>query len=131
MACSQSRAWWRLVWTVPCVKASRVSRAAPGLSSTSRISIGRIPRVSASVRLGPIRNGEGKDSASSGFGGHAHLAAMALDDLLTERQSNPGAGILVAAVKTLEHLEDPFVVLLFDPDPVVSDAHRPVPILVV
>src|SRR5689334_5722798 len=55
----------------------------------------------------------------------AHLdgAAVELDDLLGERQADPGAFVLVATVESLEDDEHLVGVLRRDSDPVVGHVH--------
>jgi hypothetical protein len=44
---------------------------------------------------------------------------MLLRDLAAEGQANPGAFVGAPPMQALEHLEDPFRVLLLEPDPVI------------
>ena len=52
--------------------------------------------------LSPSGMREIEGGALSGFGLHPDAAAVALHDLLADRQADAGAGVLVAAVQALE-----------------------------
>src|SRR5687767_3252500 len=56
------------------------------------------------------------------------VAAVELDDLLAQGQADAGAGIRLLGVEPLEDHEDPVGVRRFDPDPVVGDPERPLPV---
>src|SRR5206468_3389620 len=57
--------------------------------------------------------------------------AVPAHDLLADRQSDAGAGVLLPGVEPLEDHEDPLRVLRLDPDSVVTHAEEPlaVPLL--
>ena len=110
------------------LSASRVRRTSPGLSSTSRISIGVVTAaIIALLSLSGEREVEGR--ALAGLGLDPDAPAVALDDLLADRQADAGARVLVPAVQALEDDEDALEVLRVDADAVV--AHREDPLAAV
>jgi hypothetical protein len=60
----------------------------------------------------------------AGFGLDGDIAAVALDDALTERESDARPRVLVAGVEPLEELEDAVGVVRVDPDALVPDGDR-------
>src|SRR5579871_2628949 len=71
------------------------------------------------------RKREVKSRSAVRFGFNPNAAAIALHDSLADGQSDSRAGILFARMQTLEDAEDPFTVLRFDSDSVVSDCELP------
>src|SRR4029077_16278424 len=106
--------------------------------STSRISIWR-SRTSVTIvsfsflRCDPCRGDggqcEAKRRAFACFRLHPDAPAVALDDLLADRQAHAGAAILFASVQPLEDNEDAVVVLRVNPDAVVAHREDPLAIL--
>ena len=83
---------------------------------------------------GPGRPGEsnllaGKSEeefgALAGFRLDPHTAPVALDDLVTNGQTDSAPRIFPASVQTLEETKYLLVVLGIDPDPIVRDANLP------
>src|SRR5262249_27784366 len=70
-------------------------------------------------RVHPIRQREVEDAAAARRLVDPDLAAVALDDLLADRQADAGARELVARVQAAEHLEDPLGVVGVDAQAVV------------
>src|SRR5690606_23413819 len=99
---------------------SRVRRSSPGLSSTSRMSMG--PFLSTMGDLLLLGQREMECGAFAGPRLDPDAAVVALDDLLADGEADPGAGILPLAVQPLEHHEDALEVLRLDADAVVRDA---------
>ena len=119
----------RLLRTLPSFSASLVRRTSPGLSSTSRISTGRPNAlvhgrhaVSCRAAAGSVKRNV---VPSPGLGLDPDAPAVALDDLLADRQADAGARVLVAAVQPLEDDEDPLDVLRLDADAVVAHREEP------
>src|SRR5271163_1750351 len=102
---------------VPSRRASRVRRASAGLSSTSRTSQTLLGGAS-NIRFTPLgdRQGELKAAALTGDRVDPDLAAVVLYDLLDDRQTDAGAGILVAVVQPLKNQENFVHVLFFNPE---------------
>src|SRR5688572_12018476 len=115
IASTPSFATIRLLRILPSRNASCVRRTSAGLSSTSRISSGLLMRPS------PLGNGETERRTFSRPRLHPDAAAVALDNLLADREPNPGAAVLFDRVQTLEDDEDPLEVLRRNADPVVAD----------
>src|SRR6266478_1242336 len=111
----------KLLITLASLKTSRVRRASPGLSSTSRISIG-LEFISFSLRP---RNREQKCRALSKLRFHPNSSSVTFYDLSADGQTDAGAGVFLARVKPLEHLKDTLEVLRLDADPVVLDGKHP------
>src|SRR4029450_13144413 len=72
---------------------------------------------------------EEEAAACSGSGLDPDPPAVALDDLLADREADPGPGVLVASVEALEGREDALGVLEVDPDAVVAHAEDPLGVL--
>src|SRR5437660_11390764 len=122
-ASTPSAATCRLFRTFASRSASRVRRASPGLSSTNRISIGTPP---ASISgLADCGQRERERRALARLGLDPDPAAVALHDLLADREADPGPGIIVLAVQPLEDDEDAVEVLRIDADAVVAHAEQP------
>src|SRR5205807_7645176 len=68
---------------------------------------------------------EGKRGAPPRGGLDPNPPPMALDDLLTDGQSDSRSRVLVPPMQTLEDHEDAVEVALLDPDAVVSHAEHP------
>src|SRR5688572_19133643 len=129
IASSPSLARCMLLRTLLIDSASRVSRASPGLSSTSRISIGFMAALTSVLfacgRHHHVRDGEEEHRALVRDRLDTDAAAVPLDDLAAEGQSDARALVFLTRVQPLEHLEDPLEVLRLDPDTVVG--HRELP----
>src|SRR2546421_2586470 len=115
----------RLFRTFASRNASFVSRASPGLSSTSRISMGT-GAISSLVDCGER---EVKRRALLRCGLHPDPAAVTLDNLLADGEPQPRARVLVLPMQALEDDEDPLEVLRVDADPVVANAEQPLPLV--
>src|ERR687898_489672 len=76
--------------------------------------------VLARHRIHQRRRGHGRDRE-----GEHRAAALALDDLAADGESDAGALERLAVVQALEHLEHALAVALVDADPVVGHAHAP------
>src|SRR5690242_9721545 len=100
-----------LLHTLPSRRASWIRRTSPGLSSTSKISIGRAPVGPFMSGLPPRGNGEKERRPLTERGFYPDAAAVTLDDLLAEREANPGARVRGARVQPLEQPEDVLEVL--------------------
>src|SRR5438094_8513998 len=101
-------------------------RSSPGLSSTSRISTGRLPLFASSIRGFPLLwHGEMKRGAGAGLGLHPDAAAVALDHLLDDRQADPGSRVLALVVPALQHHEDALAVLRLNADAFTSHHQFP------
>jgi hypothetical protein len=53
------------------------------------------------------------------------VSAVALHNLLADRQTNPGTSILLPAVKPLKDDENPLGILRGDANPIVADGKNP------
>ena len=69
--------------------------------------------------------GQTESGALPGLRFDRDAAAVPLDDLLADGQPDAGAGVLGACVQPLKHAEDPFEVLWFDAQAVVSHREGP------
>src|SRR6056297_1640015 len=120
IASTPSPTTWRLFSTSPRSSASSVSRTSPGLSSTSRISIGSPanPSVIRDTSHGE-REVEGRTLTDRRL--DPHVALVAVDYLLAHRQSDAGARVLVFAVESPEDAEHFLALVLGNPDAVVAD----------
>src|ERR1051325_7300685 len=125
-ASTPSCATCRLLRTLTSRSASRVSRTSPGLSSTRSTWIGVESLTSA-----PPLDGQGERGrrARSRSGCDPDFAAMALDNLLGERETDARAPKLLLSVELLKNHEDAIVVLRLDANAVVSDAENPAAVL--
>src|SRR2546430_1702399 len=119
-ASTPSNTTCRLFRTFASRRASCVKRASPGLSSTNRISIGTAPEVISSLADRGQR--EKERGALARLRLDPDAAAVALDDLLADREPDPRARVLVLPVQPLENDEDPLEVLRVDADAVVPHA---------
>src|SRR5664280_1755075 len=121
----------------PSRSASTVMATSEGLSSTRRMWIGR-PRSGFTI-VGADRTrcscgcllscGQGEPERAAYPARtvvDADLAAVPFHDLVTEREADPGAGVVLPAVQALEHAEDALAVLRRDADAVVGDREPPV-----
>src|SRR5512146_1144574 len=114
--------WWI---TFPSLNASSVSRTSPGLSSTSRISMGLVP-VSVATSAPPLRRyGKEKRRSFARLRFQPDAAAVALHDLFADRKADPGPGIFHFPMQPLEYRENPFEIFRIDPDAVVRDRKNP------
>src|SRR5215475_11580752 len=116
--------------TLPSSRASRVMSTSPSSSSTSSTSMGRT--ASASMRRiflcrGRFRGRERQLELRAGrvLGLQPDATAVELDDLLGERQPDPGAGVVGLGVQTFEDGEDLLGVGRFDTYAVVGDRDDP------
>src|SRR4029453_10404696 len=125
IASSPSVATWSSFATFPMRRVSAVRRISPGLSSTSKIWIGLLSSAIWSLR--GIRDGEAEYASSTGGSIDPDPAAQPLHRPLTDRESQPCAGVLAEAMEALEGREDPFGVHGIDPDAVIL--HRETPVL--
>src|SRR3954468_6830625 len=80
---------------------------------------------STMARLSFLGKREMERAALAKRGAHRDLPAMALGDLLADREPDAGAGKLPFGMQLLEHHEDPLEVLRLDADAVVLDAELP------
>src|SRR5512132_220317 len=124
IASSPSFATWRSFATFPVRRVSAVRRTSPGLSSTSKIWIGLLSSSICSLR--GVRDREAECASSIAGGIDPDPAAQPLHRPLTDRESQPYAGVLPEAVEALEGREDPFGVHGIDPDAVVLHRETPV-----
>src|SRR4026208_2407441 len=95
----------RLLETLLYFRPSRVSRSSPGLSSTSRISTGLFSSTIDRL-LQMFAKREDERAAFAELRLHAHLAAVALDDLLHDGEADAGSRVLALVVQPLEHHEN-------------------------
>src|SRR5882724_12687417 len=111
----------RRLRTLPSLKASKVRRASPGLSSTSRISIARelIRNLSCS------RNCEEECRSASELRLNPDSAAVPVHDSAADGKPYSGACVLLARMQALEHLKYALEVLRLDADPVVLNREYP------
>src|SRR6185312_320382 len=81
----------------------------------------------AAGRSVPRRPAQGEDECGAGplIAFAPDRAAVALDDLLADRQPQPAALVFAGAVQPLERLEDTPAVLLGDADAVVAHGEAP------
>lgn len=56
---------------------------------------------------------------------HPDPAAVSLNDLLADRQTDPGAGVLLPRMEPLEDAKDPLGVLGVEPNPVIPHRKHP------
>src|SRR5262245_9677714 len=77
---------------------------------------------------GKLTNREIKSGPRAGLRFHPDAPAVALDDLLADRQADAGAGVLAAAVQALEHLEQPPGLARVNADAVIPHGELPVPV---
>jgi hypothetical protein len=73
---------------------------------------------------------EAKNSARPCLRLYPNPAPTPLDNALAKSQPNPGARILFASVKPLEHLEYSVVILGIDANAIVTNGNNPLPALV-
>src|SRR5215813_9125486 len=77
---------------------------------------------------GKLTNREIKGGPRAGLRFHPDAPAVALDDLLADRQADAGAGVLAAGVQALEHLEQPAGLARVNADAVIPHGELPVPV---
>src|SRR4051812_48238679 len=103
----------------------------PGSSSTSSTLSG--PRCCSVTWFGTqatFREGEPKGRTIAGlYFNEPDPPAVEFHDLAAQRESDPGAPVLVAQVQALEHDEDALGVLGVDPDAVVCYEDGPVRVI--
>src|SRR5947209_2114816 len=113
----------------PSRNVSVIRRTSPGLSSTSRMSMGRASDGSPMAALLTGREGEVKAAPPARFRFGPDAPAVALDHLFADGQPDARTRVLLAVVQALEDQENALGVLRLDADAVVAHPKEPVTVL--
>src|SRR6266511_2381108 len=107
-----------------------VRRTSPGLSSTSKISIGLPFAISFIAVWSPSREREIKRTAPPPFGLDPDSSAVTLHDLLGDGEANAAAGIIMPIVQALKDQKDALEVLRLNANAIILDPEQPlIPLL--